>query len=831
MERNLIRQNIWLRYFLQIVFVAAVYFILARLSLNLQFEKSNATPVWPPSGFAFAMILLWGYRIAPGILFGAFAANLIIFISQRTVDYPLAIFLSSIIAIGNTGEALLGNYLLKKFIPNLDLKQLFSRTTELFYFSITALIMALVSSLVGSLTVFSAHIISVFQFPIVFVTWWLGDFSGIILITTFILIWYGYFAYKKGSIPTAQYRFTESILVLIAVILATGIVFHNWLIDYSAFNFPYWIIPIYVWAALRFQQKETITVITISSIMAIMGTVHHEGTFAHLPLNEALISLQAFISIMVITKMSLNITVQERKKTEESLREIGAQLEERVQKRTLQLEERNEFVETIFNSSIDSIFVLDQETRCISINKIAKFNLRIPFPESIIGQKFNELPVNSLPIGSLEDIHNALKGNMIHRSQIPSPVSDSYFEIDYIPLHNSTGVYAALIIARDVTQRIQYEKELREQKVFAELLIESSPYMIMAYDHQYRITAWNKISEEHNNLLKKDALGKDTFKLFPQYDNDTWRSAIDKVIKHGESLHYPKIKFTNKPGWGESFVTPLRDSMGKVIGALSITRDITDLVQMTSALEEKNSDLIKTNEELSSFAYVASHDLQEPLRKIQMFSKRITDSEQSLSATSQDYFSRMKNAAHRMQQLIEDLLVYSRTGSQKGNFVEMDLGVIVQEVQDELKDDIVQSQARIIAHDLCSCYIIPFQFRQLLLNLVSNSIKFAREGVPPVITISSYSIKGDRTIHPFLENDRMYCHITVSDNGIGFEPAFSEQIFRLFQRLHGKTEYPGTGIGLAICKKIIENHHGVIFAEGHPGTGATFIMYIPQQPR
>ncbi len=831
MERNIFRQNIWFRYFLQILFVATVYFILARLSLSLQFERSNATPVWPPSGFAFAMILLWGIRVSPGILFGAFAANLIIFISQRTVDYPIAVLLSSIIAMGNAGEALLGNYLLRKFIPNPDLKNLFSKTSALFYFSITALIMTIFSSLVGTLAVASSHIISSFQFPIVFVTWWLGDFSGIILITILILVWYGYFAHQKESRPYDNSKLLESILVLLGVVVMTGVVFQNWFMDYSLFNFPYWIIPVYVWAALRFQQKETITVITISAIMAIMGTVHHKGTFGHLTLNEALISLQAFISMMVMTKMALNITVQERKKTEHSLREIGAQLEERVKKRTSQLEERNHFVETIFNSSIDSILVLDQETRCLSINKIAKFNLRIPFPDSIIGKKFNELPESTLPIGSLNDIKLALQGDMVHRSQIPSPVSDAYFEIDYIPLHNPQGVYAVLIIARDVTQRIQYEKELQEQKVFAELLIESSPYMIMAYDQQYRITAWNKRSEDHNNLLKKDVLGKDTFQLFPQYDNEKWKGDIDKVLTNGESLHYSKIKFINKPGWGESFITPLMDSTGKVIGVLSITRDITDLVRMTNSLEEKNSELVKTNEELSSFAYVASHDLQEPLRKIQMFSKRITDSEHNLSPTSQDYFSRMKNAAYRMQQLIEDLLVYSRTGSQKGSFVETHLSEIVQEVREELRDDIAHTKARIIATDLSTCYIIPFQFRQLLLNLVGNSIKFARQGVAPEITITSSIGNGDRKIHPQLENDKTYCHVTVSDNGIGFDPTFSEQIFRLFQRLHGKTEYPGTGIGLAICKKIIENHHGVIFATGRPGEGAIFTMYIPQHPR
>ena len=252
------------------------------------------------------------------------------------------------------------------------------------------------------------------------------------------------------------------------------------------------------------------------------------------------------------------------------------------------------------------------------------------------------------------------------------------------------------------------------------------------------------------------------------------------------------------------------------------------LVQNNKTLKEKNDELIKINKELESFSFVASHDLQEPLRKIQTFTGRILEKEFAvLSNSGKDYFQRIQNAAERMRQLIQDLLTFSHINTTERKFETTDLSLIVEEVKNELKETIQEKQVIIEANGMCEVNIIPFQFRQLLYNLIGNSLKFSKSEKPLRIIIKSSISKGNKLNNEQLSPDTEYCHISISDNGIGFDSQYKDQIFEVFQRLHGKDEFKGTGIGLAIVKKIVENHKGVITATGEIDKGATFDIYIP----
>jgi len=264
----------------------------------------------------------------------------------------------------------------------------------------------------------------------------------------------------------------------------------------------------------------------------------------------------------------------------------------------------------------------------------------------------------------------------------------------------------------------------------------------------------------------------------------------------------------------------------KVALQAAVAERTEELKEANLTLEEKNSELVHINKKLESFTYVSGHDLQEPLRKIQMFSDRILEKENhNLSDRGKNYFQIMKSAAQRMQILLHDLLDFSRISTAERVFEEADLREIIEEVTSELKEEINLKEAKIQIKNTCILKIIPYQFRQLIQNLISNSLKFAVSGRQPRVVIDSYFT--DVGTKDFLLPNQRYCCISISDNGIGFENEFAQKIFEVFQKLHGKEEYAGTGIGLAIVKNIVENHNGFIVARGEINKGATFEIYIP----
>lgn len=248
-----------------------------------------------------------------------------------------------------------------------------------------------------------------------------------------------------------------------------------------------------------------------------------------------------------------------------------------------------------------------------------------------------------------------------------------------------------------------------------------------------------------------------------------------------------------------------------------LAADATERRRLQRELEANLKELARSNAELEQFAYLASHDLQEPLRKIQSFGDRLaTNLGDQMDERSRDHLERMLDSARRMQQLINDLLTYSRVGMRAQLIGEVDPVEIARQVVSDLEVRLEQCGGRVEVGSLPPFEADPTQLRLLLQNLVGNALKFHREGVPPVVRIEGAD-RGRQVL------------LTVTDNGIGFDEKHKDRIFRIFQRLHTRQEYEGTGLGLAVCEKIAQRHGGTITAAGRPGEGAVFTVILPRR--
>jgi PAS domain S-box-containing protein len=397
-------------------------------------------------------------------------------------------------------------------------------------------------------------------------------------------------------------------------------------------------------------------------------------------------------------------------------------------------------------------------------------------------------------------------------------------------------------LKEQIKEQIKEHSQLNEAFTKSEeryhlMVDEIQDYAILYLNKEGIIENWNTGAEKLKGYKAEEIIGKNFAIFYTEAENEknVPEKQLKQAIETGKAKHEGwRVKKNKDLFWAHVVITTLYDDQKNIVGFSKITHDLTEKKQANdkikanaALLEEQNRELEKMNAELQSFAYASSHDLQEPLRKIHVFATRILEKEhQNLSETGKDYFNRMQQSVNKMQMLIEDLLTYSRTNTTDQIFKNTDLGELITEVINEFKA-LEENKATIDIEETCDAVIIPFQFRQLLQNLVSNSLKFSKPGSPAHISIASKIIKGSESDLKTLLPGKMYCHVSVTDNGIGFDPKYKDRIFELFQRLHGKNEYPGTGIGLAIVKKIVDNHNGFITATSELGQGATFTIYIP----
>lgn len=383
-----------------------------------------------------------------------------------------------------------------------------------------------------------------------------------------------------------------------------------------------------------------------------------------------------------------------------------------------------------------------------------------------------------------------------------------------------------------------FESGQNGQEALAPQIADFFPAIVFIYDvDSQRLSYTNpKFNEQLGYALENNNMGEVMREIVFRDDFDNVQQTIEKSCTEGEDNTIECQCRLNHQHEGyrcfDMSITVLkRNVFGKAVLLLFVAQDITDKLKGKEEQEQSIRNLNRSNRDLEEFAYVASHDLQEPLRKISMFSERLKQKlATSLDPESESFIDRIIASSTNMRVLIDNLLEFSRINRGSGNFTMLSLGAVLDQVISELELKIEETGSSIRVNSaLPSICAISSQMKQLFCNLLANAIKFRKGSQPAVVNIACHKLTREEKKSLQLPGQHSFYKIVVEDNGIGFEDEYAEKIFQIFHRLHGKSEYPGSGIGLAICKKIVDNHNGRIFAHSEPEKGATFTIILPEK--
>jgi PAS domain S-box-containing protein len=362
------------------------------------------------------------------------------------------------------------------------------------------------------------------------------------------------------------------------------------------------------------------------------------------------------------------------------------------------------------------------------------------------------------------------------------------------------------------------------------LMVEAvKDYGIFMLDPEGYVVSWNEGAARINGYEAEEIIGLHFSTFYPEEAIATeWPQHELKVASREGRFEDEgwRLRKDGSAFWANVVITALHDVNGVLVGFTKVTRDLSERRRYEEALRESerrlaraNQELMQRNRDLEEFAYVAGHDLQEPLRKINTFGEMLeSDYRDNLGENGRLYVDRMRVSAQRMAELVRDLLAYSRVTTNKQPFQRVDLNRLVTEVLGDLYVSLEESGGKVNVGHLPAITADPTQMRQLFQNLIANSLKFKRAGVTPVVQVSAE--RGD---------DNAY-RIIVEDNGIGFESRFLDRIFDPFQRLHPRGKFEGTGLGLTICRRIVDRHAGYIEVDSTPGEGSRFVVTLPVDP-
>ena len=538
---------------------------------------------------------------------------------------------------------------------------------------------------------------------------------------------------------------------------------------------------------------------------------------------------------------------------------VGRDITERKRMEEVLAQERL-LLRTLINNLPDSIYAKDSAGRKILANPADLKNVRCQTEAEVIGKTDFDLFPKEIANKFYEDDMKVIQGQpVINREEyfLDEEGKQQWLLTSKLPLRDQNEQIIGLVgIGRDITEQKQATEALKQSEERLRQVMRSTR-CILNYGQVEAPEEWRTLVTKELQIFRWDfpvlnveaaqeifplevPPGKTYQQVWSENRNPEDFNQMHKVTRDAFLNNTPfyrnEFRCTDKHGvehWMQEFITihKLDENHWEIFG---INTDITDLKESENALRSSEAklrqfttQLERSNRELQDFAYVASHDLQEPLRKIVVFGERLKEQEgEKLAGESRDYLERMQKAASRMQSLINDLLTFSRVTTKARPFTQVDLAHVTREVITDLEGRIELVKGRVEVGTLPLIDAEALQMRQLIQNLIGNALKFRRPEVPPVVKVAAEIITGPAPDEGTAVTKK-FCRLTVSDNGIGFDEKYLDRIFNVFQRLHSRNEYEGTGMGLAIARKIVLFHGGEITAKSKPGEGTTFIVTLP----
>lgn len=454
--------------------------------------------------------------------------------------------------------------------------------------------------------------------------------------------------------------------------------------------------------------------------------------------------------------------------------------------------------------------------------------------ETISSDSLSKL--TSLPIVEITDTINLVPNTI---SILPKNTILTTFDGTHklVSIFENSNVQESKNFANSIDEKVAFRtEELTQSHTFLESILNAIQDVVYVYDfEQQKIIFINENIFEATGFSPKK-IQESSYEVYKSLvhpdDLELFESHRERIKDQNEGISQVEYRLKSKDGkWTNIISRDLvfkRDSKGNSIQYIAATTDISDIKSANERLLQNNQQLEYKNQELASFTSIASHDLKEPLRKISIFSKLISDREsEGLTDNAKYNLNRIIVSSDRMQQLVDDLLSYSQINVNDIVYTKTNLNVLLDKVQSNLKETIEEKNTTIEISKLPTISTIPSQFQQVFDNLLSNAMKYSRTNQAPKIKIYCQKITGGEIKDFGADISLDYYKIAIEDNGIGFPDAFKEKIFEPFKRLHGKDEFSGTGIGLAICKKIIMSHKGFITAESDEKIGSVFMIYLP----